>query len=369
MYTPIIKDKKFVTYDEKPVFCADYRAISNNLKNPYSLTIMMQGPLKSEDDFTIETLKLYKQTFPNCPIILSTWKTEDPRAIKKIRALGVDVLLNDAPETKGLFNINYQILSTQNGLKYAKEKGAEYVIKTRTDQRFYETNIPQFLFNLLKVFPVYDANVQKARLITLSFDTFKYRLYDVSDMFLFGHIDDVIKFWSCDFEKRTKTPKWKNMLDYCKLKFSEIYYTTEYLEKLGYKIDWTLKNSWQAYARYFCIVDAHSLGLYWPKYYNFVNRWRNFLGINPQLEELTFKEWFNLYTDLDNIEAKNGDEWLLNGFKLKPSILMNEAIFEKKPPFYVKAAKKIAKFLYRKKVGDGKVTIKICKIQVWKKKI
>lgn len=244
--TPIIKDRKYVTYDEKPVYAEDYQAAHDSLKSAPVLTIMMQGPLKLEEHFTLETLKIYKRTFPNCPIVLSTWKTENAEEIEKIKALSVYVLQNDSPETKGLWNVNYQILSTQKGLQYAKDLGAEYVIKTRTDQRFYETNIPEFLFNILKKFPVYDDKKQKARLVTLSMNTFKYRLYDISDMFLFGHIDDVIKFWSCDFEERTEFPLFDNMMEYCKLRPSEIYYTTEYLAKIGHDCTWTLKDSWLA---------------------------------------------------------------------------------------------------------------------------
>lgn len=325
MFKPILKNKKYVTYDEKPAFSDDYNIIPNNLIRRPSLAIVMQGPLRIEEHFTYETLKIYLKSFRECKIILSTWKNEDEEELLKIKNLGITVLLNDPPQVKGLWNINYQILSTQNGLKLAKEMKAEYVIKTRTDQRFYESNIPEFLFNLIKAFPVYDKSVQKSRLVTLSMNTFKYRLYDISDMFLFGHIDDVIKFWDCSFEQRKIFPEFGNMLEYCKLRPSEIYFTSEYLAKIGHDCKWTLQDSWQTYARYFCVVDSVCVGLYWPKYSHIVNRWRNFFGQNQSLEELTFKEWFNLYVGLNNINVP--ENLLVNGWTEKDHLYFDENLF------------------------------------------
>lgn len=322
MFKPIIKDKKYVIYEEKPIYSEDYNVEPNILKLNSELVVVMQGPLKMEEHFTYETLKIYLKSFNNCKFILSTWKSESKEEINKIKDLGVIVLLNDPPNIKGLWNINNQILSTQNGLKYAKEIGAEYVIKTRTDQRLYETNISEFLFNIIKVFPVYDKKVQKSRLVTLSMNTFKYRLYDISDMFLFGHIDDVIKFWSCDFEKRQIFPEYHNMLEYCKLRPCEIYFTSEYLSKIGHDCKWTLQDSWQTYARYFCVVDSVCVGLYWPKYSHIINRWRNFFGQNPSLEELTFKEWLSLYLGLENIKVP--ENLLIDGWPEKEHLYFNE---------------------------------------------
>lgn len=370
MFAPIVRDRKVVLFDEKPLFADDYRAESNVLKTQSVLTIMMQGPIKYENNFTYETLKLYKTIFPNCLLVLSTWKTEKADTIEKFRALGVKVLLNDAPEIKGLYNINYQILSTQQGLKYAKDLGAEYVIKTRTDQRFYETNIPEFLFNLLKVFPVYDAKVQKSRLVTLSFNTFKYRLYDVSDMFLFGHIDDVIKFWACDFEKRAEFPQTTNMLEYSQARPSEIYYTTEYLAKLGHKCEWTVKDSWCCYANYFCVIDASSIGFYWPKYSHLLNRWRNFFGTNPELEELTFKEWLNLYAGVDNIVTDKAEANLHNGWVWN-NVLSNREKWFKGNIFSCRGGtlRKIVEFFYKKKIKNNKLKITIFRIPIYSKKL
>ncbi|AKL98630.1 WavE lipopolysaccharide synthesis family protein [Endomicrobium proavitum] len=300
---PFIYDDKFITFDAKPVKTKDYIAVSNSVKHAQTLAIVMQGPVSYENNFTLETIKLYKKNFINCQIIVSTWDYENNETLKLIENEGCVVLRNKDPQLKDWANINRQIYSSFAGIKKAKDLGFTYVIKTRTDQRLYETNIAEYLFNLLEVFPL-DSGASKnqlKRLVSLSFNTFKYRLYDVSDMFLFGHVDDVLKFWSCGFETRDKLPSCKSLKEFAQLRPSEIYYTTEYLKKLGHNIKWTLEDSWRCYAKYFCIVDAGSVGLYWPKYSNLSNRWRNFYGEHPDLEELTFKEWVLLYKSLDNI--------------------------------------------------------------------
>ena len=353
MKVPIIIDNKYVTYTERPVYEKDYRVISNDFNSVPSVAIIMQGPLKLEKSFTYETLKLYKKTFPNCELILSTWKTEAKEEILKIKSIGVHVILNDEPQIASIFHTNHNICSSKTGIAYARKLGLSYVMKTRTDQRFYETNIIQFLFNMLKVFPCNDVKVQTERLIALSFDTFKYRLYGISDMFLFGHIDDVEKFYNSPLEERTEVPKLSSntQLDYAKQKFAEIFLTTEYLKKIGHKINWTLKDSWNCYGKYFCIVDASSLGFYWPKYSNIENRWRNFFSLSGGAEEeLTFKEWLNCCYNLNSIIVP---EHLIssNDYWNKPSLRFSETIEIKKNKiksmynFIIKILKKTKKYL------------------------
>lgn len=295
-YKPFCNDNYYINFDRKPMYENQYKANIDSFSEKKILTIVMQGPIVYKNNFTLETIKLYKKTFCNCPIILSTWDYEDNKVIEDIKKLGVTVIKNTLPEHKGLGNVNYQIKSTKEGLKKAKELGASYVIKTRTDQRFYETHIVEYLFNLMQLYPKDAQSIkQKERLITLSFNTFKYRLYDITDMFLFGHIDDVIEYWNCYYEEREIFPQWNTLLDFCKIEPCEIGICIQYLKKIGHVPNFTLKDSWECYSKYFCIIDASSIRLYWPKYTNDAFRFRNFVGKDPFLEELTYKEWLSLY--------------------------------------------------------------------------
>ena len=86
------------------------------------VTIIIQGKLEQDSyDF-------YIQKYFNCPVIISTWNTTSinfsnlPKNFK--------VILSPLPSESGDQNINYQILSTLNGLEMIKTK---YSIKVRGD--------------------------------------------------------------------------------------------------------------------------------------------------------------------------------------------------------------------------------------------
>lgn len=310
---PLILDKSnFFTYHKRPIYMSDRSYLSDEICELPKLGIILQGPLLEENDFTFETVKFYLKTFENSVIIVSTWENSNPEYIKKLEKIGAIVVLNKLPDCEGLRNINYQIISSKNGILKAKELECEYAIKTRCDQRMCAVNIKEFLFNILKVFPLSsEIKIQKQRLITCSLNTFKYRLYGPSDMFMFGHIDDILMYFNVDFDNRTiddiDPHHGESILAYCKCRVTEVYFCTEFLKKINKDIDYTLKDSWQVYKNHFCVVDKDSIDLYWPKYENLENRW---LKYQPHiLEELTFKEWLNLYAGLTN--KTNIDEGLI----------------------------------------------------------
>jgi len=92
-------------------------------KSDADVAMVIQGPVVGKDDFTYNSIRFYKQIFPDVKIILSTWDTEDKNTIKRIKTLGIEVLLNKMPEEQGFAHINCQIKSMSEGIKYAREMG------------------------------------------------------------------------------------------------------------------------------------------------------------------------------------------------------------------------------------------------------
>src|SRR6185503_18530873 len=123
----------------------------------------------------------------------------------KIRNEGAMVVLSDKPEYAGYSNINNQIKSSIAGIFKAKELGVKYVMKTRTDQRIYGLNVVDYFINLIRIFPLKNINVQKERLIVPSLNTYLFRIYGISDMTMFGDIDDMILYWNADYDDRKIT--------------------------------------------------------------------------------------------------------------------------------------------------------------------
>ena len=307
---PLTCNSSFVRFKEFPIKAEDYKLKSSHTE-PVSIGIVIQGPIIKENDFTLETCKIYKKIFNNDEkIILSTWNNEDDDYLEKFRNLDVIVVTSEVPECYGHGNVNCQIKSTLVGCEKAKEIGSKYILKTRTDQRFYARDISQYLLNLLKMFPLrVDAGL-KERLVALTFNTFKYRRYGISDMFLFGNTDDVIKYWSVpergmDIEvDRASISKVEYILKYC----PETYIVKNFLKNIGIIPDDTLKQSLEIYRDLFCFIDKEQLDFYWPKYSNEDKRW-NFYYENC-LEEFHFKDWLNLYSgtlDIENYCEKSFD--------------------------------------------------------------
>lgn len=295
---PLIIDGDFYNLKNFPIKAKNYQLQSDAYTIP-SLCIVIQGPIVKENDFTLETCKIYKKIFNNSEtIILSTWDTEDKKYLKNFEAIGVKVLLSKAPDFAGRANLNYQILSTMKGLKEGEKLGCEYAIKTRTDQRFYSTNLSRDLFNLLKIYPPSPNYNMHSRLVALSFNSFKYRYYGISDMFLFGNTQDMLKYWNSPLDTKKyeeyKTIKQKDLWQqYC----SETYIASHFLKNIGVTPEYTLKHTWKIYKDLFIFIDKEILDMYWPKYTNLNSRWRLFRP--NMLEEMRHSDWLNLYLNDD----------------------------------------------------------------------
>lgn len=295
---PLIIDGDFYNLKNFPIKAKNYQLRSDAYTIP-SLCIVIQGPIVKENDFTLETCKIYKKIFNNSEtIILSTWDTEDKKYLKNFESIGVKVLLSKAPDFAGRANLNYQILSTMKGLEEGEKLGCEYAIKTRTDQRFYSTNLSRDLFNLLKIYPPSPNYNMHSRLIALSFNSFKYRYYGISDMFLFGNTQDMLKYWNSPLDTKKyeeyKTIKQKDLWQqYC----SETYIASHFLKNIGVTPEFTLKHTWKIYKDLFIFIDKEILDMYWPKYTNLDSRWRLFRP--NMLEEMRHSDWLNLYLNDD----------------------------------------------------------------------
>jgi hypothetical protein len=283
------------TFNIRPKLEKDFYKVSNAYDHS-ELGVIIQGGI-ADIDFLIETIKLYKKKiFPGALIIVSTWSDESSIVFEKIKKLNLKIklLISDKPDNHGIKNINLQILSTKNAVLWAQKNKIKYLIKTRTDQRIYATNCFHFLISILKIFPSISKK-QKNRLIGISLNSFKRRLYGISDMFMFGSIEDMIKYWTPPLDER-KYINYNNInsqLKYSKKKICEVYLMTKYLERINYSLKWTLQDSLKVYKNFFCIIDQVTIDLYWNKYNTKEDNWKSYK--KNQLSEMKFKEWISLY--------------------------------------------------------------------------
>lgn len=304
----------FWTYNFRPKFFKDIHIKHRNYSKQ-RVAILLQGPVIFEDNFTEETIKIYKKNFPSAIIILSTWEEHKNKIYKKFSNLGIFLIFNKKPKFSGPkidkftdSNINYQIISTKSGISLAKKKKIKYILKTRTDCRLYSNNYINYLVNLLKLFPA-QSKSQKFRIISTNF-TLKYRLYNFSDILIFGYVDDMIKYFNLNIIETNDV--YFNYLNYLNLNCSnkdktifnftkfvpEVFLFMSYLNKLNEKVLFTTNNYYNLLSKYCIIIDNSHLDLFWNKHNKeFEYREKNYNNIN-------FSEWLELYLANNNNKIK-----------------------------------------------------------------
>jgi len=286
----------YLTFHERPIFARQLGDRSRHAtgENLPKTAIVIQGPLVHVNDFTLETIGFYIKSSRDSLIILSTWEQEDVAALENDLPENVLIVKNRLPPLPGHANINYQIASTVAGIQAARKLGADYVLKTRTDQRLYLNEPLLFLINLLRRFPLEKETTQNQRLISVSLNTMKYRLYGVTDMFMFGHIDDMSTYWNASFmDENPVYSRHENPW----LLTPEAYLCTSYLEKLGRRLNWTLEDSWRALAEHFCIVDEKMIDLYWLKYRRHKEYRRSLYSSEIAKTHISFADWLLMVSD------------------------------------------------------------------------
>ena len=284
-----------VTFHERPIFADQIGTVSDPMRLPARCGIVLQGPIKREDDFTLNTVRLYRRHFPQAEVIVSTWNTEAAAVLEELRGAGATVLTSTPPAMVGSYTVNLQIVSSFAGVKWCCEKGLAYVLKTRADQRFYAPNAVEYMAALLAQFPVRPGFAQKARILGISLDTFKYRLYGLSDHLIFGTSEDMHRYWSVAHDTRpVREPVNPTWHEASLRNIVEVYFVTEYLKAIGRPVTWTLEDSLAAYGEHFCVIDTDDIDLYWLKYEAHKERRMLAYDAIKNTQELTFRDWLLL---------------------------------------------------------------------------
>ncbi|MCB1166844.1 MAG: hypothetical protein KDK37_10440 [Leptospiraceae bacterium] len=293
------KNASFATYHFRPQKAADCHFIP--VRGHSNTGIVMQGPPLFDDEFTIQTLQLYRQMYPDCRIILSTWNDVPKEWLQQAENLSVDVCLNRKPERTGIANLNFQIASSRAGIEKARSLGLKHILKTRTDQRFYCPDTLNLLHAILNKYAPASLGAS-ARILAVSLNSFRFRPYSVSDMFLFGTIEDQERFWSAPLDPREGKPDFPTLGSWSRAEMAEVYLVANYLRALGWQPDFTLKDSWAAFRDLFSIVDASMIDLYWPKYERFLEHRYPAYSLRTDAQ-LTHAFWLALYEGSAKIDS------------------------------------------------------------------
>ncbi len=173
-----------------------------DLNKSCNLAIVMQGPICTQNDMTVNSILFYKKVYPHALIIVSTWEDEPADRLERLSNLGVKVVRSKRPLNSGILNVNFQLVNSLAGIKEAKKYGCTYAVKTRTDQRICKSYIFDSMISALNAFPS-KCNCQKGRLIVLGMPAGSmFAPYNISDFMYLGYTDDLIKLFSAPLDKR-----------------------------------------------------------------------------------------------------------------------------------------------------------------------
>ncbi|SEF66897.1 WavE lipopolysaccharide synthesis [Butyrivibrio sp. Su6] len=294
--------------------------------------IVIQGPVLYEGDFTLETLLYYRRLYPVTTIILSTWAGEVTTELRyMVEAVGIVVLENEKPEITGKTNVKLQALSSLKGIELAeRDKNIKYVLKTRTDQRFFLPDFLNYMRNMMSLYPVRRKELE-GRIEFLggysSLLTYPFRL---TDFMTFGTVGDIKRFYSCSCEderlenaypdekgtgyqydrvlRLTPRDDVFSVLGYTKderlalcqkigpYKDPESYLAGSFYERaiLGRIIEQSddeLMHYWEFLKNAAIIIDPLQLMFYWKKYDN------EYMTNNPLIADggLTNSTWLQIY--------------------------------------------------------------------------
>ncbi len=261
-----------------------------------SMAVVVQGPIISNNDFTLNSVKLYYRLFPQSRIFVSTWENTPLSCIDEFRAAGAEVIINKMPVISGVLNVNYQIESTRSGIIAAVKDGFDYVLKTRSDQRLHALGLETALPAILKAFPSVTGKAC-GRILVSSNDTRLFIPYHLSDQIQFGFAKDMLFFWSAPIDNRSRNINYNASIRELvnERSIAEIYLTSSYIERMGTLFEFTLESWWNMLERFFCVLDGSIFDCHWPKYHHLIEyRGRNYF--QPTTGELvTYMIWLQIF--------------------------------------------------------------------------
>ena len=293
----------YLTYHLRPKLSQDFD-LESTCEISEKFAVIIQGPIKENSDFLKHTLKIYKKIFKNSLIIVSTWEDENKELIEELHGENIHIILSDDKEIKkSRSNVNKQIISTNVALNFAKTQNVKYCLKTRTDQRIYNNNLESFLISLLKTFPVKENKLIKSRILVPPMGTFKFFLYHLTDLMMFGETQDLINYWDKESYdvglKKMGLNEKKFFINDTPL-CPETFLCSRFIGKIEDNVVWDLENWWRCLRDYFCIIDNSSLDSLWFKYeweveYRYLKTYSDKIS-----RTIDFHEWLSLYNNCKN---------------------------------------------------------------------
>ncbi|WP_404427558.1 WavE lipopolysaccharide synthesis family protein [Ureibacillus chungkukjangi] len=271
----------------------------NNRKLENDVAIVVRGMF--DPFFTPLVLKQIRINYPNHYVVLSTWDDTPSKLLKNIYA--DHIILNKKPEYKGKGHRNYQIQCVTSALEFLKKDNFKEIFIQRTDQMFFRNKLIDRCKLLLEEYPN-NIGYLKNRIITSNLYFRKYYLYNSSDLFMYGNIDDLLCYWEAPFDARSveEIPNFHQIVENRNIQKSDLvdfYRNEESVEsylfknmmmKFNYEFKYTLEEWLHLASNLFIIRDTQWWDVFWYKPSLFNGTIQNFKEGHP-LELIDQLDW------------------------------------------------------------------------------
>ena len=133
--------------------------------------------------------------------------------------------------------------------------------------------------------------------------TFKFFLYHLTDLMMFGETQDLINYWDKESYdvglKKMGLNEKKFFINDTPL-CPETFLCSRFISKIEDNVVWDLENWWRCLKDYFCIIDNSSLDSLWFKYeweveYRYIKTYSDKIS-----RTIDFHEWLSLYNNYKN---------------------------------------------------------------------
>lgn len=234
-----------------------------------SVAVILQGPVMHENDFTLNTVRYYNKLSGDIRIIVSTWSTESDDTVRDLENAGAIVIQSKPLSFGGVGNINNQLATMQAGIEKAIEIKADFICKSRTDQRIEHPYAFAYMQNLLKQHPVAEDSKLQNRIVAFAMEYGSiFEPFYISDFLYFGCAQDMKMMLQIPFDERRKIDRpnlTRRMLAEQKGN-AEIYIVKSFFEACGEVYDNSILGYWTLLKNSMILIDKPMIRLYWPKY-------------------------------------------------------------------------------------------------------
>lgn len=297
--------------------------------------VVVQGPVLNE--ITLKIIKYYKWTLKNAVIIVSTWDTTDNAYLDKLNKLADFVVVSEMPLHCGRGNMNYQMESTYKGILKAREIGAEYVLKVRSNSLCTCKRIFEFFERMEdKNFQESDKSYGlKNRLMLVFRENFYQGMpFTICDTMMLGTIEDMLLMWGgkkdseqpyCDENMGSSESEIKCVAGKSREQiFSQrigpvLYLSLTFCDTIGYPYSFSNVASKQYYKDLFVFLEPSCEILFKYELPNY-RKWR----LKPKLSD----KWQKMYSSV-----KEFDDEYKNGIYMNREVLESDeykAFYKKK---------------------------------------